>query len=377
MIVSNLEDHFMGKLLGLPMGMAPCYTLHSRITPEGQQMATELLTAAGANYYMDVCLGTDRMLAYFDTSGHDVQTLREIHGKKPCAEHLAWGLGRGIFERGPAGEISRGPAFGDVRAFCESEAMLAELVRVTPAAYGFETAGPRAANTVSRKALFHQATAREAIRMPLSEEILSKVASFRFVRTKAQAKDEHLSRPDAGAELAEEDAKALAREEPEVQIVVTDGLSADAVHENVPDLLPVLMDGLSARGFRLGVPIAAKLGRVKLAEPIARRSGAKIVVMLVGERPGAGEFASKSLSAYLVLRLEEGAEREAAAKASDNPGIEFEYSVVSNIHARGLLPVEAASLVVEKVGLMLEHRAAGNRLEALVAEGRGSSGQYP
>ena len=74
MVLANLQDHFMGKLLGLPMGMAPCYTLHSQITLEGQQMATELLTAAGANYYMDVALNTDRMLAYFDTSGHDDQT---------------------------------------------------------------------------------------------------------------------------------------------------------------------------------------------------------------------------------------------------------------------------------------------------------------
>jgi hypothetical protein len=50
MIYSCLQDHFMGKLLGLPMGMAPCYTLHSQVTLEGQQMATELLTAAGANF---------------------------------------------------------------------------------------------------------------------------------------------------------------------------------------------------------------------------------------------------------------------------------------------------------------------------------------
>ena len=66
---------------------------------EGQQVATELLTAAGANYYMDVSLNTDRMLAYFDTSAHDDQTLREIHGKIPAPEYLDWGLARGIFVR--------------------------------------------------------------------------------------------------------------------------------------------------------------------------------------------------------------------------------------------------------------------------------------
>src|SRR5205814_713365 len=91
-ILSNLQDHFMGKLLGVPMGMAPCYTLHSNITLEGQQIATELVTAAGANYFMDVGLNTDRMRAYFDTSAHDDQTLREIHGKLPTPAFVEWGL---------------------------------------------------------------------------------------------------------------------------------------------------------------------------------------------------------------------------------------------------------------------------------------------
>lgn len=107
MIVSNLQDHFMGKLLGLPMGMAPCYTLHSEITMEGQQIATELLTAAGANYFMDVYLGVDRMLAYFDTAGHDDQTMREVHGLKPAPEYLAWAMSRGIYAEDEDGEIVR------------------------------------------------------------------------------------------------------------------------------------------------------------------------------------------------------------------------------------------------------------------------------
>ena len=89
MVLANLQDHFMGKLLGLPMGMAPCFTLHAEMGLESQQIATQLLAAAGANYYMDVALNTDRMLAYFDTSGHDVQTLRELTGRRPAAEFLA------------------------------------------------------------------------------------------------------------------------------------------------------------------------------------------------------------------------------------------------------------------------------------------------
>ena len=52
-------------------------------------MATQLLASAGANYYMDVALNTDRMLAYFDTSGHDVQTLRELTGRRPAAATIS------------------------------------------------------------------------------------------------------------------------------------------------------------------------------------------------------------------------------------------------------------------------------------------------
>src|SRR5437868_14193828 len=141
MVLANLQDQFMGKLLGLPMGMAPCYTLHSQIFLEGQQMATELLTAAGANYYMDVALNTDRMLAYFDTSGHDNQTLREIYGLRPGPQFLAWAVERGIFEAHADGSVSRGPRWGDVRQFCSSDAELKMLCDATPAAYGFETAG--------------------------------------------------------------------------------------------------------------------------------------------------------------------------------------------------------------------------------------------
>src|SRR5947208_1493398 len=131
MILANLQDHFMGKLLGLPMGMAPCYTLHSHITLEGQQMATELLAAAGANYYMDVCLNIDRMLAYFDTSGHDNQSLREVHGRLPAPEYLDWAVARGIFARAGA-LVVRGPQWGNPRQFCAGEGEFAELLAATP-----------------------------------------------------------------------------------------------------------------------------------------------------------------------------------------------------------------------------------------------------
>jgi ethanolamine ammonia-lyase large subunit len=115
--------------------------------------------------------------------------------------------------------------------------------------------------------------------------------------------------------------------------VVSDGLSAEAVHHNVRDLVPVLLDGLAGRGLSCGQPLLARYGRVKLAEPIAERLQADLVVYLIGERPGGDALASRSLSAYLVYRLSDPAVQREAAQVSGNRSVPFEYTVISNIHA--------------------------------------------
>src|SRR5213594_684598 len=269
MIISNLQDHFMGKLLGLPMGMAPCYTLHSKITMEGQQMAAEMLAAAGANYYMDVCLNTDRMLAYFDTSAHDDQTLREIYGKNPAPEFMEWAVERGIMRRAADGRAIRGANWGKPRIFCESDLEYQELFRATPALYGLEHAGPRPSEQTTRDLKLNQAIARQAIYSELRTDELDKVASFRVLTTEAKDKESHLNAPHLGARLSAESACMLRPEFRDVQIAVSDGLSAEAVHHNVPELLPVLTDGLDARNLTTGQPILVRYGRVKVAEDIA------------------------------------------------------------------------------------------------------------
>ncbi len=98
MIRANLEDHFMGKLIGLPMGMAPCFTNHTSITMDDQQIATMLLAMAGANYYMGVPGGDDVMLAYMDTSYHDDAALRELTNRKPAPEFHQWMIKKGLID---------------------------------------------------------------------------------------------------------------------------------------------------------------------------------------------------------------------------------------------------------------------------------------
>lgn len=357
MILSNLQDHFMGKLLGLPMGMAPCYTLHAQTGVEAQQMAIQMLTAAGANYYMDVALGTDRMLAYFDTSGYDVQTVREVHGRRPAPEYLEWARARGIFEVGADGSVRRGPAWGDIRAFVDGDAELGRLLAATPPPRGLATAGPRADSATSRELRLHQAAARTAVHTGLRVDELCAAHGLRALATCARTHDEHLDSPSLGAALAPDSRAALHPEPADVQILISDGLSAAAVHANLPDLLPVLRDGLAARSVRTGQPWIAHHARVKLAEPLATGLGARLVIHLIGERPGGDVMAARSLSAYLVLRI---------ASTDEQPD-RFETSVLSNIHDHGLPPAEAAALIVEKTLNILTHDAAGNHLEALLA----------
>ena len=99
-IRADLEDLFMGKLHGLPMGIAPCYTNHMKADQNDQEIGTLLCAMAGANYFMGVAGGDDIMLSYQDTSFHDDAATREILGLRPLPEFERWLEKMGIMEDG-------------------------------------------------------------------------------------------------------------------------------------------------------------------------------------------------------------------------------------------------------------------------------------
>lgn len=85
---------------------------------------------------------------------------------------------------------------------------------------------------------------------------------------------------------------------PDVQVVISDGLSTDAITVNYEEILPPLMAGLKQAGLKVGTPFFVRYGRVKIEDQIGEILGAKVVILLVGERPGLGQ--SESLSCYAV-----------------------------------------------------------------------------
>jgi len=90
---AGLEDHFCGKLLGVPMGVDVCYTNHAEADQDDMDALLALLVAAGVNFVMGVPGADDIMLGYQSTSFHDALAMRELLGRRPAPEFDAW-LGR-------------------------------------------------------------------------------------------------------------------------------------------------------------------------------------------------------------------------------------------------------------------------------------------
>src|SRR5882757_5540939 len=96
-IRAGLEDHFMGKLLGLPMGCDVCYTNHAEADQNSADNLLFLLGAAGCNYFMGVPCSDDVMLNYQSTSYHDALAARRILNLRPAPEFLAGLQEKGIY----------------------------------------------------------------------------------------------------------------------------------------------------------------------------------------------------------------------------------------------------------------------------------------
>jgi ethanolamine ammonia-lyase large subunit len=107
---AGLEDHFCGKLHGLPMGCDACYTNHADADQNDLENLEILLATAGCNFFMGLPMGDDVMLNYQSTSFHDDATLRQLLGLRPAPEFEAWLEELGLMRDGRLTEKAGDPS---------------------------------------------------------------------------------------------------------------------------------------------------------------------------------------------------------------------------------------------------------------------------
>ena len=154
------------------------------------------------------------------------------------------------------------------------------------------------------------------------------------IQSEATSKSQYLMRPDLGRRLDAPSRHLLQQSCPagaEFQIAIGDGLSAAAVIEQVPLILPGLMAGAAQSGWSVGQPFVIRYCRVGILNEIGEILRPQVVVLLIGERPGLAT--AQSLSAYFAFQPQSG--------HSD-----AQRNLISNIHSRGVKPDAAIQRIL-------------------------------
>lgn len=231
-----------------------------------------------------------------------------------------------------------------------ASAFLDRIRARTPARVLTERSGasyPSATQLELRQA---HAAARDAVRTELDferdlgTEFVAEWDLFE-VSTQARSKDEYLLRPDLGRRLTEDAIRTIQARCPcqaDLQIVIGDGLSVTAVAAQAPALAPLLIGQARVQGWKVGQLFVVRYCRVGMMNQIGELLAPRVVVLLIGERPGLAT--AESLSAYMAFQ----------PRAGHN---DANRNLISNIHARGV-PAEAAAQRITRLAALMMRRAA-------------------
>ncbi|AWN37095.1 ethanolamine ammonia-lyase subunit EutC [Methylobacterium radiodurans] len=232
----------------------------------------------------------------------------------------------------------------------------ARLARLTPARIGLGRAGSgQTTRSVLAFGLAH-AQARDAVHTPLDAEAVRAGVEALGLPTlgaasRAEDRATYLRRPDLGRSLAPESREALAAaagEACDLALVVADGLSARAIHENAVPVLEAFRPRAAEADWRLAPVVVAGQARVALGDSIGEALRARAVAVLIGERPGLSS--PDSLGIYLTY--------------GPRPGrSDAERNCISNVRAAGLSPNKAAFRLAWLLGQALSRGLTGVQLK--------------
>lgn len=221
-----------------------------------------------------------------------------------------------------------------------------DLKRKTPARLGVGRAGARYKTITMLRVRADHAAAQDSCFSHVDENFAPK-NGFIPVQTLCGDKDEYLTRPDKGRRfdaVNQDIIKKTLGVNPKIALVVGDGLSSAAIEANAENCIPAIQAGLKSVGLETGPVLFVKYCRVGASDHIGDLTGADVVCMLVGERPGL--VTAESMSAYLTYKPHIGIP-------------ESKRTVISNIHRQGTTAVEAGAHVAELIHTMLEKKASG------------------
>jgi ethanolamine ammonia-lyase small subunit len=241
-------------------------------------------------------------------------------------------------------------------SFQSVDSLLKKIRARTPARVLVERAGASYRTATQLELREAHAAARDAVRTELSLERdlgaeFAKQWKLFEVSTPARGKDEYLLRPGLGRQLNDQ-ARKLVLERcaalADLQIVIGDGLSVTAVRAQVPALLPMIAQQAQARGWKLGQTFAVRYCRVGVMNVIGELLRPKVLVLLIGERPGLAT--AESLSAYRAFQPMTGHN-------------DAHRNLISNIHARGVTREAAAARIIEMAAQMMARKISGVQLK--------------
>jgi ethanolamine ammonia-lyase small subunit len=213
-----------------------------------------------------------------------------------------------------------------------------DLRKLTPARVGLGRAGASMPTSALLEFTLDHARARDAVHTAFDVPAMIKGLGdlgLEAVAVSSRVRDrkDYLRRPDLGRALDPASQDLLANRSGrscELAIVIGDGLSPTAVHAHAVELVRSLMPRLAADGIAIGHAVVASGARVALGDEIGALLGARMIAVLIGERPGLS--APDSLGAYLTFAPRAGL-------------TDAERNCVSNIHRSGLGYGEAASKI--------------------------------
>jgi len=364
-----LEDAVMAKLHGLTMGLDVCATFHMGIAPDALQQATRrIVELAAPAYLMAVAGNADAMLGYLTTSFREHPQLRRLTGRE-----VTTAMSRRF---GAADALSTSSLYaaymkegGDRRTAAalgqEADAKLARLRgRGFDLGYGHEADGSAPARVRTRMETIY-AQARRALYAVPDASILQDVCPHHIrVRTRSLDRDDYLAHPRTGEHLRDTDADRILTllatrggRRPQVQIVISDGLNANALNENLRAVLPALRREIVAAGLHAGdVDVVIQNGRVRAGYQVGAIVDADAVVHFIGERPGTG---LDTLSAYLTYG------RDAAGQSRWSSDLDHSSTTaVCGIHPDGKAPAEAVEEIARLLTRIIETRQSGIGLGA-------------